>query len=130
VEETSGVRVLVVDDHQDLATGLAELLEGWGHEARVAFDGPSALEAARGFHPDLVLLDLGLPEMDGYEVAQALRRDPSLSSMEVAALTGYGHADDRRRARDSGIDHYMTKPMDLAALRRLLERRVGKPRHS
>jgi CheY-like chemotaxis protein/GAF domain-containing protein len=129
-EEASGLRVLLVDDHQELATGLAELLERWGHEARVAFDGTSGLEAARGFQPDLVLLDLGLPGMDGYEVAQALRREPSLSSVEVAALTGYTHADDRRRARDSGIDHYFTKPVDLAALRRLLERRAGKSHRS
>ena len=130
VEETSGVRVLVVDDHQELATGLAELLERWGHEARVAFDGPSGLEAARGFQPDLILLDLGLPGMDGYAVAQTLRRELSLSSMEVAALTGYAHADDRRRARESGIDHYFTKPVDLAALRRLLESRLGKARRA
>jgi CheY-like chemotaxis protein/signal transduction histidine kinase len=129
-EETSGVRVLVVDDHQDLATGLAELLERWGHEARVAFDGPSGLEAARGFQPDLVLLDLGLPGMDGYAVAQGLRRELSLSSMEVAALTGYAHADDRRRARECGIDHYFTKPVDLAALRRLLESRLGEARRA
>jgi CheY-like chemotaxis protein/transcriptional regulator with GAF, ATPase, and Fis domain len=129
-EEKGGVRVLLVDDHEELATGLAELLERWGHEARVAFDGPSGLEAARGFQPDLVLLDLGLPGMDGYEVAQALRREPSLSSVEVAALTGYGHADDRRRARESGIDHYFTKPVDLAGLRRLLERRAGKSHRS
>ncbi|HME72122.1 MAG TPA: response regulator [Myxococcota bacterium] len=129
-EETSGVRVLVVDDHQDLATGLAELLERWGHEARVAFDGPSGLEAARGFQPDLVLLDLGLPGMDGFAVAQTLRRELSLSSVEVAAVTGYAHADDRRRARESGIDHYFTKPVDLAALRRLLESRLGKARRT
>jgi len=126
VEETNGVRVLVVDDHEDLATGLAELLERWGHEARVAFDGPSALEAARGFQPELVLLDLGLPGMDGYAVAETFRQEPSLSDVEVAALTGYAHADDRRRARESGIDHYFTKPIDLAALRRLLESRAGK----
>jgi CheY-like chemotaxis protein/GAF domain-containing protein len=129
-EETSGLRVLVVDDHQDLATGLAELLERWGHEARVAFDGPSGLEAARGFQPDLLLLDLGLPGMDGYAVAQTLRQEPSLSSMEVVALTGYAHADDRRKARESGVDHYFTKPVDLDSLRRLLEGRMGMSRRA
>jgi CheY-like chemotaxis protein len=127
-EQASGVRVLVVDDQRDLATGLAELLARWGHEARVAFDGPSGLEAARGFQPDLVLLDLGLPGMDGYAVAETLRREPSLSSLEVAALTGYAHADDRHRARECGIDHYFTKPVDLTALRRLLDSRTGKVR--
>lgn len=124
------MRVLVVDDHQDLATGLAELLERWGHEARVAFDGPSGIEAARGFQPDLILLDLDLPGMDGYAVAQMLRREPSLSSIEVAAVTGYAHADDRRRARESGIDHYFTKPVDLVALRSLLESCIGKARRA
>ena len=113
-------RVLVVEDNPDSATALSELLRLWGHEVRVAHDGPAGVAEARRFAPDLVLLDIGLPGMDGYQVALALRGDPALAGARLVALTGYGQEQDHRRSREVGIDRHMTKPIDLAALRELL----------
>jgi CheY-like chemotaxis protein len=113
------VRVLVVDDQPDLARGLARLLKSWGHEVDVAHDGPSALEAAQAHRPELVLLDVGLPGMDGFEVARLLR-GPHAAGPRVVALTGYGREEDRRRSREAGFNHHLTKPVDPDALQRLL----------
>ncbi len=113
-------RVLVVEDNLDSATALAELLRLWGHEVRVAHDGPAGVAAAGVFAPDVVLLDIGLPGMDGYEVALTLRADPAFAATRLYALTGYGQEQDHRRSRDVGIDRHITKPIDLAALRELL----------
>jgi PAS domain S-box-containing protein len=113
-------RVLVVEDNVDSATALAELLRLWGHEVRVAHDGVTGLEEARAFAPDLVLLDIGLPGMDGYEVALALRAAPAFAATRLVALTGYGQERDHLRSREVGIDRHVTKPIDLAELRELL----------
>jgi PAS domain S-box-containing protein len=113
-------RVLVVEDNLDSATALAELLRLWGHEVRVAHDGPAGVAEAGVFAPDVVLLDIGLPAMDGYEVALTLRADPAFAATRLYALTGYGQEQDHRRSRDVGIDRHITKPIDLAALRELL----------
>ena len=116
----TGLRVLVVEDNLDSAQSLGELLELWGHEARVVHDGPSALALAPGFGPAVVLLDIGLPSMDGYEVALALCRDASSPPPYLVALSGYGQEQDRERSREAGIDRHFTKPMDPQELRQLL----------
>ena len=114
------VSVLVVDDNVDAAMSLAGLLNKLGYETRTAFDGPSALEAARSAHPSVILLDIGLPGMDGYEVAKRLRSEPLFRSVPLAAVTGYGQDEDRKRAREAGFDRHFTKPVDLAAVRDFL----------
>ena len=113
-------RCLVIEDHTDAAESLALLLQLTGHEAEVAFDAASGIEKARSFRPDVVLCDIGLPGMDGYGVARALRADPETRSAFLIALTGYGQEEDRRRALEAGFDAHLTKPADLDALRRLL----------
>lgn len=113
-------RVLVVDDNRDSADTTAMLLAMWGHEARTAHDGPAAVDVARTFHPQLVLLDIGLPGLTGYEVARLLRESADGSALVLAAMTGYGQEEDRERARAAGFDHHLTKPVDLARLREIL----------
>ncbi|HEX8201798.1 MAG TPA: response regulator [Isosphaeraceae bacterium] len=115
-------RVLVVDDNTDGARVLARLLQAGGHRVRVAHDGPSALEAARAEPPDVVLLDIGLPGMDGYEVAQRLKAMEGPDHALLVALTGYGQEEDRRRSVEAGIDHHLIKPVDPGALQDLLAR--------
>lgn len=111
-----GRRVLVVDDNTDIAETLALLLEDYGHSVVVAHDGPSALATAEQAGPDVILLDIGLPGMDGYEVAQRLRANPLTQGKVLAALTGYGQASDRDRALAAGFDRHFTKPVDIDAL--------------
>jgi len=113
-------KVLVVDDNQDAAESLAMLLEVAGHQVRFCHDGKSALEAAAEWTPEVVLLDIGLPGMDGYEVARRLRSSPATRQALLVALTGYGQNDDQRRAREAGFDHHFIKPADLEALAALL----------
>jgi CheY-like chemotaxis protein len=112
--------VLVVDDSRDAAESLALVLRLQGHEARVALDGPEALDALDAFRPDAVLLDVGLPGMDGYEVARHIRQRPAFGRTTLVAVTGYGREEDRRRAAEAGFDHHLTKPADPAVLDRLL----------
>jgi PAS domain S-box-containing protein len=112
-------RVLVVDDNEDAALSIAILLGLWGHEVKTAFDGNAALAVAAGFAPEVVLLDLGLPGLDGYEVARRLRAG-GLRGLLVA-VTGYGREEDRARSRDAGFDRHLLKPVDLDALRAILE---------
>jgi PAS domain S-box-containing protein len=113
-------RLLVVDDNADVADSLALLLRMAGHETRTAYDGPAALEAARDYRPEVVLLDIGMPGLDGYEVARRLRREPGLETVVLVALTGYGQEEDRRRCREARIDHHLVKPTDLDTLHALL----------
>ena len=114
-------RILVIEDHRDAAESLQLLLELSGHEVEVAFDGPTGLAAARHFHPEVVLCDVGLPNgMDGYAVARAFRADPDLRGCHLVALTGYGQAEDQRLALEAGFDRHLTKPVDLVVLERVL----------
>jgi signal transduction histidine kinase len=113
-------RVLVVDDNTDSAESLDRLLGLQGHEVRTAHDGPTALRVAQMFGPEVVLLDIGLPQMDGYEVARQLREQIGLRQVVLVALTGYGQEEDRRKAAEAGFDAHLTKPADPAALHRLL----------
>jgi len=112
-------RVLVVEDDPDSAQSLAMLLQIWGHRVEVALDGHKALDAARSFGPEIVLLDIGVPGLDGYEVAERLRSEHG-SGLKLVALTGYGREDDRQRSRDAGFDRHMTKPLEPPCLRDML----------
>jgi two-component system CheB/CheR fusion protein len=116
----SPLKVVVVDDNVDGAESLASLLGMLGHQVRVAHDGPSGIVAVGGFDPDLVLLDIGLPGLDGYEVARRLRRDPACRAVLVA-VSGYGRDEDRRNAREAGFAHHFVKPMEFDTFRALLE---------
>ncbi|HET6878683.1 MAG TPA: ATP-binding protein [Pirellulales bacterium] len=117
----SSRRVLVVDDNVDAADSMALLLRVQGHEVRTAYDGPTAVEAAIAFRPQVVLLDIGLPRMDGYEVARRLREQFPENGLALVAVTGYGQDEDRRRTSDAGFDAHLVKPADFAALSNLLE---------
>src|SRR5712692_7711794 len=113
-------RVLVVDDNVEAAATLAELLDLWGHEVRVVHDGRLALEEASQFHPEVVLLDIGLPQMDGYEVARRLDKQTGRQGLRLVAVTGYGQEEDRRKAQAAGFDDHLVKPVDPDALQQLL----------
>lgn len=112
------LKVLVVDDNIDVANSLALLLKIHKHEVRVAHDGASALACVEGFAPDVGLVDLGLPEMSGYELASRLRKLPKLNGLRLIALTGYGQAEDRARTRQAGFDDHLTKPVEFSVLER------------
>jgi signal transduction histidine kinase len=114
-------RILVVDDNEDAADLLAEVLETLGHQVRVAHDGPGALVIAPSFAPELALLDIGLPVMDGYELAGKLRDLPVGAPPHMVAITGYGQEADRQRSRAAGLDEHLVKPVDIERLRRLIE---------
>jgi signal transduction histidine kinase len=114
------VRVLVVEDNLDAAESLATLLRLWGHEVRVVHDGLDALDAARAYQPEVVLLDIGLPGLDGYQVAERLRSEVGLDHALLVAMTGYGQPEDRRRSREAGIQHHFVKPVEPFVLRNLL----------
>jgi PAS domain S-box-containing protein len=113
-------RVLVVDDNQDAAHALRLLLETDGHDVMVAADGAAGLALAREHRPDVVLLDIGLPTLNGYEIATRIRADPSLEGTVLVAVTGYGQMHDRARASASGFDHHLVKPVEFRALQELL----------
>jgi CheY-like chemotaxis protein len=113
--------VLVIDDHRDSAEGLAELLRLAGHEVELAYDGPSALDAVERSAPEVVISDLGLPEMDGFEIARALRDRDRTRELRLIALSGFGDSAAVERALQAGFDHHLTKPVDPLALRALLE---------
>jgi CheY-like chemotaxis protein len=123
----TALSLLVVDDNVDSATGMAEVLEMWGHQPGMAFNGPEALAKAAEMRPDVVLLDIGLPGMDGYEIAQKLRQQPGLEHVVLVALTGYRSDEDVQRGREAGFDQYFTKPVDLNQLSQYLSTR--QPRH-
>jgi PAS domain S-box-containing protein len=116
----SGLKVLLVDDNVDAAETLALVLEMGGSRTRMVHDGPGVLPAARDFGPDVILLDIGLPGMSGYEVAAQLREQPRYRETPLIAITGWGAEQDRRRAQEAGFDHHLTKPVDFAALEPLL----------
>lgn len=113
-------RILVVDDYRDAAETLAVLLEAGGHDVHVAFDGPEAVAAVAELRPDMVLLDLGLPKLGGYEVARRIRESEGEARTVLVALTGWGQEEDRRRTAEAGFDHHMVKPPDVRALLTLL----------
>ena len=116
----AGWRVLVVDDNVDSADSIAMLLQVSGHDVRVAYSGPDALERAAEYQPDIVLLDIGLPGMDGYEVARRLRAHTQLEKVKLIAVTGYGQDADRLQSQEAGFDYHLVKPVDAQKLQDLL----------
>jgi two-component system CheB/CheR fusion protein len=126
---TPSRRILLVDDNVDATESLAVILRTSGHEVRTAYRAPAALEAARAFRPEVVLLDIGMPGMDGYEMARRLRQERGLENVLLVALTGYGQEEDRRRSREAAIDHHLVKPVDPEELRALLTRPESVARH-
>ena len=123
-------RVLVVEDNRDAADMLACLLRCRGYEVRVAYDGPEGVATARGFHPQVVISDIGLPGMDGYEMARRLREDPALGHTLLVAVSGYGADDDVSRALSAGFDHHFVKPVDPDSLTTLIGRAGGGDPHA
>ncbi len=113
--------ILVVDDNADAADTLAGILEAWGYQAVVAHDGPAALAALQDFVPDIALLDIGMPAMDGYELAAHLRFQPGCEEMPIVAITGFGGPEAVRRSRAKGFAAHLVKPVDPASLAHLLK---------
>jgi len=112
--------VLVVDDNRDGADTLVELGTDWGYEMRAVYDGLSAVDAARELSPRIIVMDIGLPGIDGYEAARRIRGEPALAGVRLVAFTGYGSREDRQRTRDAGFDYHLIKPVDPEELERLL----------
>lgn len=113
-------RILVVDDNQDSASTLAILLRLMGNVTKTANDGLQAVEAASDFRPDVVLLDIGLPQIDGYEACRRIRRQPGGNEVVMVAVTGWGQDEDRIRSSEAGFDHHLVKPVDQATLEDIL----------
>ena len=112
--------MLVVDDNRDAVETLAMLLGLWGHDVRLAADGPSAVESAAAHRPDVVLLDISLPGMSGYEVAERLRANPELRETVLVAMTGYGQAEDKKETSEAGFTLHLVKPVEPDVLQKLL----------
>lgn len=119
-QDTKSKRILVVDDNTDAVESLALLLELEGHDVRTALDGPAALDLASEFRPQAVLLDIGLPGMDGYDVARRLRERPETREALIIAITGYGQQEDHAPAKAAGFDHHLVQPVDPEELGALL----------
>jgi two-component system, sensor histidine kinase len=113
-------RVLVADDNPDAADSLALLISAWGYDVRVAYSGDRALQSALEFRPDVCLLDLGMPGLTGFEVAERLRQEPRTAGAVLAAVTGWGDADTRRRVTAAGFDYHLLKPAPLDELQTIL----------
>jgi two-component system CheB/CheR fusion protein len=113
-------RLLIVEDHVDVAESLAMILEEDDHAVRIAQNGPAALQALTEFKPDVVLLDVGLPGMDGYQVARRMREETPVSRLTIIALSGFGDTEDFRRSKQAGCDAHLVKPVHPDVLRKLL----------
>jgi len=114
--------VLIIEDNLDAAQTLAQVLAFSGHSTRIAHDGRSGIALARELKPDLILCDIGLPDVDGYEVARALRADGDFPTTRLVALSGYAQPEDRQRAKEAGFDDHLAKPPPLDLLNALLAR--------
>jgi CheY-like chemotaxis protein len=114
-------RILLVDDNTDAATSCSLLLKRSGHEVEIAYDGAAALDIAARFEPEIAILDIGMPVMDGFELATRLRALPRSAGLALIALSGYDSEEDRRRGREAGFDHHVRKPVELPTLLGLIE---------
>lgn len=119
-ETMRALRVLVIDDNRDSAKTLSELLDVLGNETRTAFDGEAGVEAAQAFRPELILLDIGMPKLNGYDAARRIRAQPWGRSMVLVALTGWGQEEDRSKSREAGFNHHLVKPVDFDELMQIL----------
>lgn len=120
VPGNGALRILIVDDNRDNATTLSMLLRRVGHQTLTAFDGKEALALARSFNPEVILLDIGLPRLNGYEVCRWIRAQQSSHRMVIIAQTGWGQEETRQKTRDAGFDHHMVKPVEPNALLKIL----------
>jgi CheY-like chemotaxis protein len=127
---TTARRILVVDDNRDSAQSLALLLKLTGNETHTAHDGLEAVEAAATFRPDVILLDIGLPKLNGYEACRRIREQPWGKSMVLIAITGWGQDEDRLKSQEAGFDCHLVKPVDHAALAKLLAELLPIPARS
>ena len=114
------LRILVVDDNVDAADSLGVLLRASGHEVETVYDGPTVLAAARECRPNLILLDIALPRMNGFEIAKRIREDVELCHVVLVAVTGYGQEADKRRSKEVGFDHHLLKPADFNEVEQIL----------
>ena len=119
-ESQSGCRVLIVDDDEDTAESLSMLLLASGHEVRMAHDGPAALKAAVDYRPDVMMIDIGLPMLNGFEVAERLRAQAAFQDTVLVAVTGYGQEKDRKRTKDAGFDYHLVKPAEFSDIQEIL----------
>ncbi|WP_010585121.1 hybrid sensor histidine kinase/response regulator [Schlesneria paludicola] len=119
----TSLRVLIVDDNRDAAESLAMMLRCMGNDTRTAYDGPDGIDLAREYHPDIILLDIGLPTLNGYEVCRQIRQEPWGTQIAIFALTGWGQDDDRRQSHEAGFDHHFVKPVDPQLLMKTLRER-------
>jgi CheY-like chemotaxis protein len=119
-------RILVVDDNRDSADSLGTLVQALGAEVRIAYDGPAALEAVAAFRPEVVMLDIGMPGMNGLEVARRLRERPEGRDLTLIAVTGWGQEEDHRRSREGGFDHHLVKPVAIEDLQGVLGHGEGR----
>lgn len=119
-EKPHQYRILVVDDNESCAKIMMWALEGLGHNAVMALDGPSAIKLAIYFRPDIVLLDIGLPGMNGYEICRAMRKEPVLQKTIFMAQTGWGQKEHRERSKEAGFDYHLVKPVNIEALKNIL----------
>jgi PAS domain S-box-containing protein len=126
-EPTAKWRILVVDDNKDAAISVGMMLKLLGHQTLTVHDGLAAVESAEKFRPDIILLDIGLPKLNGYDACRLIREQPWSKGMEVVAVTGWGQEEDRRRSREAGFDHHLVKPIELDSLRGLLACHVARP---
>jgi CheY-like chemotaxis protein len=117
---TTKKKILVVDDNQDSAMSLGMMLRLMGNDIRTAHDGLAAVEAAARFQPDMILLDIGLPKLNGYDACRQIREQPWSKETIIVALTGWGQDEDRRRSHEAGFDHHLVKPVEISALQALL----------
>jgi CheY-like chemotaxis protein len=125
VPQTAGRKILVADDDQDSAESLAMLFQMMGHDVRSALSGLEAVNLAADFQPDLIVLDIGMPGLDGYEVCRRIRQQPWAHTVVIAALTGWTRDEDRDRSQQAGFNHYLVKPVDPQALTDLVARISG-----
>jgi len=119
-ENLNGYRILVIDDNENCAKIMMWTMEIFGHTVEMATDGPTAIELAKSFRPNVVLLDIGLPEMNGYEICQAMKKEPALQNTVFIAQTGWGQQEHRERTKEAGFDHHLVKPVDMKALTNIL----------
>jgi CheY-like chemotaxis protein len=117
-----GRRILVADDNRDLLELMQEMLEHHGHEIRIAYNGPDAVQICEEFKPDIVFLDIGLPGLNGYEVAKQIRKGASCTKMQIVAVTGFARDADRTRALESGFNEHVAKPIDFDRISKLLQK--------
>jgi len=119
-EKPHHYRILVVDDNENCAKVMMWTLEMMGHTLQMALDGPTAIGLAKSFHPEIVILDIGIPGMNGYEICQTMRMEPVLINTTFIALTGWGEKEHMKRSKEAGFDYHLVKPLDMEALKNIL----------